>query len=138
MFPGCTAPPAACEAHHIVPRRDGGPSCLANGVLLCPHHRRLVEPDPLHSEKSQWQVHLAAATGLPRFTPPLHTDPHRRSRQHQRHRLQQVWPRAEAPPCPHPAADPPDPDPWAPGALLRSRAHLDALIQPSPAWPPAD
>ena len=65
VFPGCTAAPAACEAHHFVPWWQGGATCLANGVLLCPFHHRLVEPDPLQSEESQWRVHLDQATGLP-------------------------------------------------------------------------
>ncbi|MBB1513628.1 DUF222 domain-containing protein, partial [Tessaracoccus sp. MC1627] len=46
VFPGCTATPAGCEAHHIIPWWQGGATCLANGVLLCPFHHRLVEPDP--------------------------------------------------------------------------------------------
>ncbi|MHA6513520.1 HNH endonuclease signature motif containing protein [Tessaracoccus sp. Z1128] len=106
VFPGCTAAPAACEAHHIRPWWAGGSSCLANGVLLCPYHHRLVEPDPQQSTESQWQVHLDPATGMPWFTPPRHIDPARRPRQHQRHRLQQLEPHAAAPPCPHdPGAD---------------------------------
>ena len=55
-FPGCAATPACCEAHHIEPWWQGGVTRLGNGVLLCPHHHRLVEPDPLQSEASQWRV----------------------------------------------------------------------------------
>ncbi|MHA6524045.1 HNH endonuclease signature motif containing protein [Tessaracoccus sp. G1721] len=97
VFPGCTATPAACQCHHIIPWWTGGPTCLANGVLLCPHHHRLVEPDPLQSAESQWQVHLDQMTGLPWFTPPRHIDPTRKPRQHQRHRLQHLTPQAGAP-----------------------------------------
>lgn len=44
VFPGCDRPPAHCEAHHIVPWRQGGPTSLENLVLLCPHHHGIVEP----------------------------------------------------------------------------------------------
>ena len=111
VFPGCTTAPAPCQAHHIIPWWQGGETCLANGVLLCPHHHRLVEPDPLQSEESQWRVHIDDVTGLPWFTPPRHIDPARRPRQHQRHRLQQLDLHAGAPPCPHDASDPSEPDP---------------------------
>jgi Domain of unknown function (DUF222)/HNH endonuclease len=39
--PGCTRPPAYCEAHHIVHWSKGGPTSLANLKLLCwEHHRK--------------------------------------------------------------------------------------------------
>ncbi|MHA7862114.1 HNH endonuclease [Tessaracoccus sp. Y36] len=99
-FPGCTARPASCEAHHIIPWWAGGESSLVNAVLLCPHHHRLVEPDPQQSAESQWQVHLDPATGMPWFTPPRHIDPARTPRQHPRHLLRALTPRPKAPPCP--------------------------------------
>jgi hypothetical protein len=37
-FPGCDAPVAWCDAHHVVPWDDGGPTDLANLALLCRHH----------------------------------------------------------------------------------------------------
>jgi len=136
VFPGCTAAPAACEAHHIIPWWQGGATCLANGVLLCPHHHRLVEPDPLQSEESQWRVHLDGVTGLPWFTPPRHIDPARQPRQHQRHRLQQLTPHVGAPPCP-PDPDPPGWDPLDPDtrdARDKYAEHsLDELIERSAA-----
>ncbi|HSO69126.1 MAG TPA: DUF222 domain-containing protein [Arachnia sp.] len=143
VFPGCTAPPTVCEAHHILPWWAGGASCLANGVLLCPFHHRLVEPDPLQSEESQWQVALDPASGMPWFTPPRHIDPARRPRQHQRHRLQQLTPQAGGPPCPH-DPEPPDaarePDltgaprePDLTGAPFYTGPGLDELIRRSAA-----
>jgi len=133
-FPGCAATPACCEAHHIIPWWQGGDTRLGNGVLLCPHHHRLVEPDPLQSEASQWRVDLDPVTGLPWFTPPRHIDPARRPRQHRRFRLQQI--RAGAPPCPDP--DPahtrlPDGDPPDTESSDADRPDLDDLIRRSAA-----
>ncbi|AQP46333.1 hypothetical protein BW730_00860 [Tessaracoccus aquimaris] len=89
-FPHCTMPPAVCEAHHIQPWHDGGATSLDNLVLLCPRHHRLVEPDPLQSEVSQWQVWIDADSGEPWFRPPGHIDFNRAPRQHRRHRLRRL------------------------------------------------
>ncbi|MDH2445284.1 DUF222 domain-containing protein [Amnibacterium sp. CER49] len=51
-WPGCTAPGAWCEAHHIRWwNRDGGATDLKNGVLLCSHHHHLI-----HEPLSRWQI----------------------------------------------------------------------------------
>jgi HNH endonuclease len=41
-FPGCAQPPAACHPHHIIPRADGGPTSLANLLLLCTFHHLIA------------------------------------------------------------------------------------------------
>jgi len=41
-FPGCHRQPRFTEAHHIVHWAHGGASDLANAVLLCRHHHRIV------------------------------------------------------------------------------------------------
>ena len=41
-FPGCTAPAAWTQAHHLVHWTDGGPSDLTNAALLCQRHHTLV------------------------------------------------------------------------------------------------
>jgi len=41
-FPGCQQPPAACQPHHIVPRSEGGPTCLTNLLLLCSFHHLIA------------------------------------------------------------------------------------------------
>ncbi len=41
-FAGCDRPPSWSEAHHIVPWSRGGPTDIANGILLCRHHHLLV------------------------------------------------------------------------------------------------
>jgi len=66
-FPGCDRPPRWCDGHHIVSWLDGGDTDLANGVLLCEHHHRLIHHSP-------WQVRIRA-DGLPEFIPPAYVDP---------------------------------------------------------------
>ncbi len=116
VFPGCDAPPAACEAHHIKPWWAGGDTSIANGILVCPYHHRLVEPDPSRSAAVQWQILIDPATGLPWFIPPRHIDPERVPRMHHRFLLQGISP-------PTPDAD----------AQLEKCATPADLI-PSPAW----
>ncbi|WP_062388273.1 HNH endonuclease signature motif containing protein [Demequina iriomotensis] len=68
----CHAPTSFCDAHHIIPASQGGPSDLANGVLLCTrcHHR-------IHDDG--WTIH-ATPTEVG-FTPPATIDPQQRPRQ---------------------------------------------------------
>src|SRR5690606_31928748 len=42
VFPGCSAVAEWCEAHHLHPHEDLGPTLLHNLVLLCRHHHHLV------------------------------------------------------------------------------------------------
>jgi hypothetical protein len=41
-FPGCSRPPAWCDAHHCEHWCDGGPTDLSNMALLCPRHHTIV------------------------------------------------------------------------------------------------
>jgi hypothetical protein len=41
-FPGCGQPPAACQPHHILPRSQGGRTCLTNLLLLCSFHHLIA------------------------------------------------------------------------------------------------
>ncbi len=110
-FPGCDALPAACEAHHLRPWWAGGETCVANGVMVCPFHHRLVEPNPDKSEQVQWQILIDPDTGLPWFVPPRQIDPERVPRLHHRFLL-----RGTSPPTPVRECDTP------------------RDLQPSPAW----
>ncbi|PIF03448.1 MAG: hypothetical protein CSA63_01925 [Propionibacterium sp.] len=68
-FPNCEKPDAACEAHHIIPWQEGGPTALENLVLLCPYHHRIIEPDN-RPEGQRWRVTIDPETRRPVFTPP--------------------------------------------------------------------
>lgn len=41
-FPGCDRPHTWCDAHHVVHWADGGPTAVANLLLLCRRHHRAV------------------------------------------------------------------------------------------------
>ncbi len=65
-FPGCDRPPSWCDAHHIRHWADGGPTALANLVLLCRRHHRYVH-------EKRWQLtlnHEGTVTATPPTTPP--------------------------------------------------------------------
>jgi hypothetical protein len=49
-FPGCDRPAAWCEGHHIHPWRTGGPTQLANLVLLCSRHHHLLHRPRWHTK----------------------------------------------------------------------------------------
>jgi hypothetical protein len=46
-FPGCDAPAAWCDAHHLVHWIDGGLTDLGNAALLCGRHHTIVHRDRL-------------------------------------------------------------------------------------------
>jgi hypothetical protein len=78
-FPGCDRPPRWCDAHHVEHWAHGGRTSVANGVLLCGHHHRVIH-------KNEWQVRIGADS-LPEFIPPDYVDIERRPRRnlcHQR------------------------------------------------------
>lgn len=77
-FPGCDRPPGWTEAHHMRPWAAGGSTDLADGVLLCAHHHRVIH----HSE---WDVRTGRR-GTPEFVPPASVDRHRRPRTNNRWR----------------------------------------------------
>lgn len=81
---GCDRPPAWCEAHHLAPYSEGGPTTVANGALFCFTHHHL-----LHD--SDWQARLAP-DNIVEVIPPARIDPHRRPLRHARHTT--IQPRA--------------------------------------------
>ena len=87
VFPGCHAPPAESEAHHLIPWWKGGLTALSNLVLLCHHHHGLVEP-ARYGIRDQWEIRIAT-DGLPETTPPRRCDLDRRPIRHARHQTGQ-------------------------------------------------
>ena len=85
-FPGCDRPPGDCDAHHIVSWQAGGATDLGQGVLVCTHHHRLVEPNPAGPPEQQWLIDFDAR-GRPRFTSPAGSNGVRVTRQHARYRV---------------------------------------------------
>jgi hypothetical protein len=76
-FPNCPRPAPWADAHHIKHWLDGGATDLANLVLLCRRHHRMIH----HSE---WEVR--ARNGLPEFIPPRWIDPHQVPQRNRLHR----------------------------------------------------
>ena len=62
-FPGCAQPPAACQPHHILPRSQGGPTCLANLLLLCTFHHLIA----VH--RWGWQITLHSDATVTAISP---------------------------------------------------------------------
>jgi Domain of unknown function (DUF222)/HNH endonuclease len=56
-FPGCDRPREWTDAHHLVHWANGGETSVANLVLLCRRHHRLVH-------EAGWQLSRAAEGGL--------------------------------------------------------------------------
>ena len=69
IFPNCTTPAIACEAHHVVPWYLGGPTSLGNMVLLCAHHHAVVEPQRFNDTADQWTVTFDPVTRKPVIAP---------------------------------------------------------------------
>ncbi|GAA2757313.1 HNH endonuclease signature motif containing protein [Actinopolymorpha rutila] len=69
-FPGCQIPEPRCVTHHMTAWDHGGPTDLANGVLLCRFHHVTVH-------HKGWLVRMGTH-GHPEYVPPEWTDPQRR------------------------------------------------------------
>ena len=48
---GCDTPGTWCDAHHLDPWSTGGPTDLANAVLLCQHHHHRVHDTRFHTDR---------------------------------------------------------------------------------------
>jgi hypothetical protein len=72
IFPGCDRPATWCQAHHLTPWEEGGPTDLNNLALLCDHHH-----DAVHHHG--WEIEFAPH-GHPQVIPPPWIDPLRTPR----------------------------------------------------------
>jgi len=69
VWPGCHSPSAWADGHHVREyERDKGPTNIDNGVLLCPHHHRMLH----HSDYEMRMV-----GGRPYLIPPVFIDAER-------------------------------------------------------------
>ncbi|MET4580697.1 hypothetical protein ABIE21_000187 [Conyzicola nivalis] len=69
VWPGCHAAAAWCDGHHVLEfEADDGPTNIDNGVLLCPHHHRMLH-------KSDYEMRMIG--GRPYLLPPAFIDPER-------------------------------------------------------------
>lgn len=82
-FPGCDRPPSWCQAHHIRHWAILGPTDLANLVLLCGHHHRVLHRD-------SWHIDPPVDGIRPLFTPPPWIDTHQRPRRNHHHHLRDL------------------------------------------------
>jgi predicted restriction endonuclease len=55
-FPGCDRTPKWCDAHHLRPWEDHGPTDLDNGLLSCRRHHNLIH-------HTGWRLHRDPGTG---------------------------------------------------------------------------
>lgn len=72
-WPGCDRGPEWCDAHHVLPWEQGGPTALENLVLACTRHHHLghrVGPSSSSPTPPSRSPHRPAGTG-----PPDHADP---------------------------------------------------------------
>ena len=84
-FPGCTRPPAWCQAHHIRPWAQDGPTNLDNLCLLCSFHHR-------EFHKRGWQVRIHHA--IPEWIPPPWLDPQQTPQHNHTHHPELAFPPA--------------------------------------------
>lgn len=66
VFPGCDAPVDWCDAHHVIFAEHGGPTTLANLVLLCRHHHHRVHEGGFRLARSaDGTIHVWRPDGTP-------------------------------------------------------------------------
>jgi hypothetical protein len=70
-FPGCDRPSAWCEGHHVTWVTQGGPTELANLVLLCSRHHHVLHQPGWHARlRPDATFEVTDAAGIVRQTSP--------------------------------------------------------------------
>jgi Domain of unknown function (DUF222) len=64
-FPGCDRPPGWCDAHHVQPWVDGGPTALTNLVLSCNRHHHTIHQPGWHADFDSTHLHITRPDGTP-------------------------------------------------------------------------
>ncbi|WP_236866839.1 HNH endonuclease signature motif containing protein, partial [Brevibacterium daeguense] len=80
-FPDCDIAPIYCQAHHMLPHSQGGPTDINNLTLVCPYHHAWHDPNG-------WTARLS--NGLPAWIPPRHLDPKQQPIHHSKFRVQLI------------------------------------------------
>ncbi|CAN5523386.1 HNH endonuclease signature motif containing protein [soil metagenome] len=62
-FTGCGTPHERCQAHHIQPWEHGGPTDLANGMLVCNHHHHLLHEGRFSARRSRAGIEVRRPDG---------------------------------------------------------------------------
>ena len=80
QYPGCGAPPMICEVHHVKWWvRDLGPTAVANGILLCAFHHRVIHQRIIGIERvsGSWEFRErdGRLIGAPGVAPPAGAPP---------------------------------------------------------------
>jgi 5-methylcytosine-specific restriction protein A len=74
IVPGCKRKPRWCQAHHVVPWQQEGPTNLNNLVLLCKRHHKHLHAHHINIERDnhtdQWIVTRPDGTPLRQRPPP--------------------------------------------------------------------
>ncbi len=84
-WPGCTTPPALCEAHHVLWWSRGGPTTIDNLALLCTRHHTKVHAQP-DDERGWHHADARRATGVPTTRAPRPPTRHAAAQHLPRHR----------------------------------------------------
>ncbi|HEY4269856.1 MAG TPA: DUF222 domain-containing protein [Galbitalea sp.] len=64
VWPGCSAPPGWCEAHHVVEWERGGKTDIDNGALLCSAHHHALHASEFTMKMIDGRPHLLAPPWL--------------------------------------------------------------------------
>jgi hypothetical protein len=64
VWPGCSAPPGWCEAHHVIPWEKGGKTDIDAGALLCSAHHHALHASEFTMKMINGRPHLLAPPWL--------------------------------------------------------------------------